>query len=59
MAKKASAIDEHWANWRKRHRAPRAIDLLMKNRNEEVKRAREARDRTEAEEPDFDVTEDE
>lgn len=39
--RKRSAIDEHWAKWQKRHRAPRAIDVLIQTR------AKEAADRAE------------
>jgi hypothetical protein len=31
------AHDAHWAEWQKRHRAPRASDLLRKIRSEEAK----------------------
>ena len=34
--KKRSAIDEHWANWKKRHRSPRAIDVLIQTRKKEA-----------------------
>jgi hypothetical protein len=38
MKRKPSPQDEHWANWQKRHRAPRAIDVLLKTRREEAAR---------------------
>jgi hypothetical protein len=38
MKRKPSPQDEHWANWQKRHRAPRAIDVLLKTRREEAER---------------------
>ena len=28
--------DQHWQDWQKRHRAPRAIDVLMKTRAKEA-----------------------
>ena len=40
--KRTLAHDAHWADWQKRHRAPRATDLLRKIRSEEtVKRQAE------------------
>lgn len=41
MVKRNDAINEHWRNWQKRHRAPRAIDVLVKTRTAEAKKRAE------------------